>query len=122
MHYEIDFLKALALTITIETVVLFVLIKVFYTKFQIKNWVILISGITASFATLPYLWFILPIFIKSKIYYSLVAELTAVILESFILLGFLRVNYKNALLISIICNSISYITGLILTYQTHWFR
>jgi hypothetical protein len=113
MNYEINFLKSLALTILIETAVLFILVKRFYTRFQVKNQVIIIAGITASFATLPYLWFIIPLFIKSGFYYQVVSELLAVFLESFILMGFLKFNYKNALIISLICNSVSYGVGLI---------
>jgi hypothetical protein len=114
MSYEFEFLEALALTIFIETIVMFILVKVFFTNFQIKTGLIILAGITASFATLPYLWFILPIFIKSGLYFKIVSESSAVVLESFILLGILRVGYKNALIISFVCNMTSFVIGLIL--------
>ena len=117
MNYEIDFLKSLVLTIFIETIVLLFLFKVIFIKLKTKTWIIILAGITASFATLPYLWFILPLFLKTKLLYKIVSEIFAILIESLIFLGFLRIDYKKALLISIICNSISYIGGIIIKLQ-----
>jgi len=114
MDYEIAFLKALLLTISIETVVLYILLKFVFKKPKVLNRVILIAGITASFATLPYLWFIYPLFLRTRLTYIIVSELTAVLLESFILLGFLRVNYIRALILSFICNATSFFIGLMI--------
>jgi len=113
--YEQQFLKILALTIAIETTVLFVLFKVFFTKIEIKNYLLFLTGIIATFATLPYLWFIIPVFIKSKIWYHLFGEIFVTIIESFIIMAFLRIKYSMALFVSIVCNVSSYIIGLLLS-------
>jgi hypothetical protein len=114
MEYEIHFLKALLLTITIETTVLFLLFKVFYKTLKINNWLLLLSGILASFSTLPYLWFIIPLFIKTKILYVITSEISAILIESIIILGLLRINYSKAIIVSIACNMTSFLIGLII--------
>ena len=114
MNYEITFLKALALTILIETSVLLILIKIRFRQFNLKIWIILLAGITASFATLPYLWFIIPLWIKTKLYYVIFSEGLAIVLESFILYGILRIKYSYALGLSAACNIISWLIGLLI--------
>ncbi|HAH24610.1 MAG TPA: hypothetical protein DCL77_12810 [Prolixibacteraceae bacterium] len=116
MEYEINFLKALLLTITIETTVLFLLFKVFYKTLNRSNWILLLTGILTTFATLPYLWFILPLFIHAKLGYVVVSELSAIVAESVIILGLLRTGYSKALLISLICNGSSYLIGLFISF------
>jgi hypothetical protein len=116
MGYEINFLKALLLTIVIETSVLFLLFNVFFRTLKVNNWIILLTGIVASFSTLPYLWFILPLFIKTKIWYVLISEISAVVIESVIILGLLRINYAKSILISIACNMTSFLIGLLIKF------
>ena len=116
MGYEFNFLKALLLTITIETAVLFLLFKVIYKTLKMSNWILLLTGILATFATLPYLWFILPLFIHSKLWYIIVSEGLAISIESVIILGLLKINYPKAMLISVICNTSSYLVGLLISF------
>jgi hypothetical protein len=116
MDYEINFLKALIFTISIETTVLFLLFKLIFKSLRIKNWLILFTGILTTFSTLPYLWFILPIFIKTHIYYSIISEVSAIMIESVIILALLRISYKKALIVSITCNMASYLVGLAINW------
>jgi hypothetical protein len=116
MVYEVVFLKALLLTIIIESAVLFLLFKTVYMPLNIKNWLLLLTGILATFSTLPYLWFILPMFIKTKLYYIIISEVSAVLIESVVVLGLLRISYKNSLIASITCNMTSFLLGLLV----HW--
>lgn len=116
MEYEIGFLKALLLTITIETAVLFLLFKVVFKPLTTSNWLLLLTGILATFATLPYLWFILPLFIHAKLWYIIVCEGLAISLESVIIFGLLKINYPKALLVSVICNTTSYLVGLLVNF------
>lgn len=115
MEYEILFLKSLLLTIIIETIALFVIFKFFTTKFKINNYTLLFTGILATFATLPYLWFIFPVIFKTNVWYHFSSETFAVLTESLIIMGLLRINYKESIIISFICNMSSYIIGLIIT-------
>jgi hypothetical protein len=114
MEYEISFLKALLLTIVIETSVLFLLFKVFYKTLNISNWLLVLTGIVASFSTLPYLWFILPLFIKTKIFYVITSEISAILIESVIIWGLLRINYAKAIIVSVVCNMTSFLIGLLI--------
>jgi len=116
MVYEIEFLKALLLTILIETVVLFLLVKVVFKFLNINNWMLVLTGILTTFATLPYLWFIFPLFIKTKIYYTIISEVSAILVESVIILGILKISYKKALFISITCNMASFLIGLLINW------
>lgn len=116
MEYEINFLKALLLTIAVETVVLFLLFHTLFKSEKPVGWLLLLTGTLATLATLPYLWFIIPLFIHSKLWYNLVCESLAVIVESVIILGLLRVRYPKALLVSLICNMASYGIGLLIRW------
>jgi hypothetical protein len=116
MEYELDFLKALFLTIFVETAVLFLLFCSLLKKEKPANWLLLLTGIVTTMATLPYLWFVIPLFIQSKLWYNLVCESLAVVVESVIILGLLKVKFPKAFLISFICNMVSYLTGLLI----HW--
>lgn len=76
----------------------------------------LFTGIVASLATLPYLWFIFPMFLKTRLWYILISELTAAIAESVIIFGILRINYTKALLLSFACNMVSFGIGLLINW------
>jgi hypothetical protein len=116
MAYEFSFLKALLLTVFIETTVLFLLFKLVYKSIFIKKWLLVLTGIIATFSTLPYLWFILPMFIHMELFYTIICEATAVMIESVIVLGMLRISYKNALIISFTCNTSSFLIGLLINW------
>ncbi len=115
MLYEYEFLISLVFTLFIETITLYVLIKFFYKNYgtKISNSLIIFTGFLSSFATLPYLWFIIPLFIKTRIQYILFGESFAILLESLIIFFLLRVNLKKSFSISFICNILSFLIGLI---------
>lgn len=112
--YEIIFLKALVYSISIETAVLFLLIKTIFIKARLPNAVILFAGILATFATLPYLWFVLPRLISNKYVYITIGELFAVIIESLVYYYIFRIKYSYSLFISAICNFCSFLAGLVI--------
>ena len=114
MQYELEFLKALFITVAVETIVLFLLARFIIEKIDSKAWILILAGITASGATLPYLWFIFPLFLRTKLWYMIFSELFAVAAESFIIMGFLRTGYIKALIISFACNLISFTVGLLI--------
>lgn len=114
MEYEINFLKALLLTVSIETIVLLILSKTFYRCDTYPFKLIILTGIITSLATLPYLWFIFPLFLKTKLWYKLISEITAILIETLIIWGILKTTIKKSFIISLICNMTSYILGLII--------
>lgn len=109
--YEVDFLYALALTVTIEAVIIYALLYYFNReKIGLRN--ILLGGVLPSFATLPYLWFIFPIFfLGNHTLYLLVGEFSVTLVEAFILQGVLQITFKRALVFAMVANFCSYIFG-----------
>jgi len=113
MQYEYLFLFSLFLTLIIEIPILFLIVKYIF-KIKVKNSLLLFSGFFASFATLPYIWFIFPLFLKTYFSYTILGELIVFLLESIILYFMLNLNIKKALIASFICNFISFTLGLII--------
>lgn len=107
-----NFFKALLFTIFIETLILFLLFKTRYKSLQIQNALLLVTGIIVSFATLPYVWFVFPAFLPSRVPYIAVSECFAILAESFLIYKLLKIDYKKAFLVSLICNIISFSIGL----------
>ena len=114
MLYEYKFLISLLFTIVVEIITLYVIIKYFFKKEKIKNSLLLFTGFLCSFATLPYLWFIIPILIKTRLPYILIGEALVILIESFIIFFILKINYKKSIIISFICNFLSFLLGLLL--------
>lgn len=114
MHYEISFLKSLAVTIFIETLLLWMLTRTCVRGKSVPLFMVITTGFFASFATLPYLWFLLPLVLQQRIWYVIVAESLAVVFESFIFFGFLKINLYKCFLFSLICNISSFLTGLLI--------
>ncbi len=114
MLYEYKFLISLLFTIFIEIITLLVIIKYFLKKEKIKNTLLLFTGFLCSFATLPYLWFIIPLIVQTRLPYILIGEAFVILIESFIIFFMLKLNYKKSIIISFICNLISFLLGLLL--------
>jgi len=104
------FLPSLAVTIVLETVVLFLALKIAVKSYQPPLTKILFAGFFTSFATLPYLWFVLPIYLRTS-YYLWVGEGGVVLLETLILQQLLDISLRRALLCSFFCNAASYFLG-----------
>jgi len=112
--YEIDFLYSLGLTIAIEGIVIMALLY-FLDREKLNSKNLLLAGVLPSFATLPYLWFVLPIFIVGNYFlYLLIGEVLVALVEMFIIKGVLEITFKKALFYSIVANVFSYGLGAIL--------
>lgn len=111
MSYGFFFFLAFLLTIVVEIPVLFLLVKYLF-KLNIPIKEILYWGIFINSFSLPYLWFVLPLFITSN-NYTLIGEIFVVLVESVILSGAFKIGYKKAIILSIVTNVASYIIGLI---------
>ena len=108
----IKFWIAWILTVLIETIILFVIAKLFRKKDQISSWRLLLIWILASTITLPLLRFVLPLFIKDWIKYTVIWESVVTLIEIFIIKYWLKVSRWKAILASVVCNSCSYLFGL----------
>ncbi len=114
LPYELEFLIALILTVSIELVVIIFLVKVFYKneRFIIRD--VIFSGTLPSVTTLPYVWFIFPYFIAERQLYLVSVESFAVIVESLIIALILKCGFKQSFLFSLIANIISATLGFFL--------
>ena len=108
------FLIAWILTILIETIVLFIIAKLFWKKDQISNKRLIIIWILASTITLPLLRFVLPLFVTDETIYIVVWELTVTLIEIFIIKYWLKISRWKAIIASIICNLCSYLLGVLI--------
>ena len=102
------------LTILIETIVLFIIVKLFRKKDQISNWKLFLIWILASTITLPLLRFVLPLFITDERIYMIAWELSVTLIEIFIIKYWLKVSRGKAVIASIVCNVCSYLFWLLL--------
>jgi hypothetical protein len=114
MNYENFFLISLGFTIFIETLVLIILFRFLFKSLKIENKRIIATGFITSFATLPYLWFILPHLIHSAIWFYIIAESFAILIESFIIHIVLRIKFRTSFILSSICNIISFSLGYLI--------
>jgi len=116
MLYEYKFLISLLFTLFVEIIILFVLMNFLFKKEKkrITNSLLLFTSFLCSFATLPYLWFIVPLLITTRVYYVLFGEIFVIFIESLIIFFMLRISYKKSIILSFICNLLSFLLGLIL--------
>ena len=108
MSYGFFFFISLLLTLVVEIPALFILAK-YLLKVKVPAREILCWGFLFSF---PYLWFVFPLFISSH-NFIMIGETLVVLMESIILLKVLKINFKNAIILSLIVNVASYLIGLI---------
>jgi hypothetical protein len=114
--YEIQFLKALLSTVAVETLVLFLLVRLWF-KIQsrmLSNAMVLFAGLFCSSATLPYLWFVLPRFLKSYTLLAVVGELLVFLVEAVFYYFVLKIGVRRSLLVSFVCNLASVMGGLLI--------
>jgi len=129
-----DFFLSYFLTILIESAILVLLIRKKYdSKLIIRN------AIIASSLTLPFVWFVFPLFnlepwvsglflpigqisrnlfdssIGSWVLQTMLAEIFAVVAEAVVYQRlFAQISWKDAFLTSLLCNGISFSAGIIL--------
>ncbi len=108
----IKFWIAWILTILIETIVLFIIAKLFRKEDQISNKRLILIWILASTITLPLLRFVLPLFVTDGTIYMIVWELAVTLIEIFIIKYWLKVSRGKAIFASIVCNLCSFLAWL----------
>ena len=109
----IKFWIAWIITILIETIVLFVIVKLFRKEDQISNKRLIIIWILASTITLPLLRFVIPLFITDETIYVVIWELLVTLIEIFIIKYWLKVSRGKAMIASVVCNLCSFLLWLL---------
>ncbi len=116
MEYIFLFLSALVLTIVIETGVLFFLVRgpMATSPRRLPDTLLIFSGVFASGATLPYVWFVLPNLVGGRLVYVALAETFAVGAEALFYAMALRLPIRSSFILSLICNLASFSLGALL--------
>lgn len=113
IDYEHQFIFSLLLTLVVEIPVLLVVVRLLLKreKERLPVALLLFAGFFATFATLPYVWFLFPFFIRVHIPYVIASEMFALIMEALFYLFILRISLKKAFLLSLFCNAASFLIG-----------
>ncbi|WP_135612444.1 hypothetical protein [Methanococcoides sp. AM1] len=116
MIYEYHFLLALLVTVMVETTMLFALVRYLFKidRATIPDSLLLFTGTFCSFSTLPYLWFVLPVFIRTYSHLVAIGEISVVLVEAVMYYFILKVRMEKALFFSFICNLASFLAGVYL--------
>jgi hypothetical protein len=114
--FEVRFLIAAGITVIVETAVILCIIRLGFKIGASKvSWGrILFAGFFASFATLPYLWFVLPAFIHSYALMVAFGELGVFLLEAGAYVFLLNLPAGRTLILSFAANIASILVGLLL--------
>ncbi len=104
------FLAALTATLLVELVTLAIIVRLFCAGQQVRLGRVLTTGVLASCATLPYLWFILPGFLNGPLYVP-VGEMAVTATEAGIIGFVLGIGMFRSLLVSALCNTASFLGG-----------
>ena len=116
LNYIGEFGIALLITIVVETIALMALIRFVFkvSAREIRADRIIGVGILASALTLPYVWFVIPNCIPSRFWFVVTAESFAFTIEMIIYRKLLGIRWFMALILSLVCNVLSFCSGLLL--------
>ncbi len=121
VEYVHRFITSMVFTVAIETPILYILLRQLFRERAIESRSIIIVGILASFASIPYVWFVFPYLANWPRSTSLIfSESFVVVLEAVIYALVLRVNIWKAIFISLVANSSSYLLGPVLRSFGLW--
>jgi hypothetical protein len=107
------FLAFLIITVTVETLVLALGVRSFVHVGRPPLSRVVFAGFLASFATLPYFWFLVPRFASGPSYLP-VGEGLVILTEAIILRFVLELSNSRSLLLSAACNLCSMTVGLLI--------
>jgi hypothetical protein len=116
VHY---FISSLLFTIAVETGILFLLLRYAFKEKGPCTKKIVFAGAFASFATIPYVWFVFPYLTLpgNALYYS---ESFAFVVEAVFYRAYLKTSWKTSLLVSLLCNVASFALGYVLQANGLW--
>lgn len=105
-----EFLQAYAITLAIEGMVLYFILRKQYAVTEIVK-----NSVLASTITLPFVWFVFPLSGLSWFYVTAISEVFAVIVETWIYkTTFRKISWRMAFGSSFVCNVASFVIGLLL--------
>jgi len=111
MILQDKFFIALGVTSLVEVPLAFLIVRYLLREKRLAWHRILIIAFFASFSSLPYLWFIMPPYLDAH-YYLIYGESLVVAYEFLFYWYFLGIKWHKALVLSVLCNVISYYLGV----------
>lgn len=123
-EYTHAFIVSLVFTILTETLTLYFLIRRVFriAREKIDDVQIALAGFIASAMTIPYVWYVFPTIANWSRSISLhYSEIFALFLEALFYKTFLKISTRNSVLISLVCNSVSFSLGHFLRFKGLWF-
>jgi len=102
------FPHARLIAILTETLILFTIAKLFRKKDKIPSRKLILFWILPTTITLPFLRFVLPLIIEKWLWYTIIWELSIIIIEAIIIKYWLKISRWKAIIASVICNAASY--------------
>jgi hypothetical protein len=112
---EARFLISLMITVAVETTVIICCIRFIFkiTSLQLPLRRCLFAGFFASFATLPYLWFVLPAFVHPYPLLVTAGEFGVFAVEAVAYIFLLDLPLRKTVVLSFTANLASIIVGLL---------
>jgi hypothetical protein len=112
---EARFLISLIITVAVETTVIICCIRFLFkiTSLQLPLRRCLFAGFFASFATLPYLWFVLPAFVHPYPLLVTAGELGVFTVEAVAYIFLLDLPFRKTAVLSFTANLASIFVGLL---------
>lgn len=117
MFYEQKFLFSLLLTVLIEIPVVVIFLKKVYKHAELKNSQIIFVGAIASALTLPYLWFVLPLWLVNRNAYIFGGEFLVIFVEAVIYYKLLNLKLSEAIIVSLVANLMSVLLGFAIAFS-----
>ena len=116
--YESYFLTSLLITLCIEEFSALLFLTIVYRKTPANRKIatITLTVAVANLLTLPYVWFVFPVFIKDHLIYVLASETTVVIVEALLYYAYLHRRIPVVLATAIIANGASFLFGELLKF------
>ena len=98
------FLGCLALSLAVEVPILVAVVRL-VQRSRPPPWPRVVgTGVLATATTLPYLWFLVPAFVHTPLYYWCVGEGLVIAVEAGIIAFVLQLPIRHSLLASALCN------------------
>ncbi len=116
------FITSLVFTDIVETFVLIFLLTYVFKRHKLRVSEMIFAGLYASFSTITYVWFVIPYIWAWPTAAPAIAtaELFAFVIEAIFYRWMLRLDWKTAFALSLICNAASYFLGPMLRSAGIW--
>lgn len=83
-----------------------------FLRGRYPDWQIVLAAVAASTITLPFVWFFFPTLPMQWAGYIALAEVFVVVVEAGFYRIMLKTSWKDAVVVSVLCNWTSFVIGL----------